>query len=430
MMNQDILDLEYKTLHVVMKMELDGVKIDVKKCKETLKQLKKFNEKLIRQIQAFTEDEINLESPPQLNKLLFETLQLQPEIDKVGKNGCYSTDKSHLKKLIDKHEIVPLLLDYRKTISLINFCKQLQNVNPITKRLHGQFNQSGTATGRFSCSKPNLQNIPNVKLNDGEINELIILESRFREMFIPKKGCQFICADYSQIEIRVVTDMSQDEYLLKAYTTKDTNGKNLDVHRLTASEVFNIKYSEVTDEQRSIAKSINFGLIYGKTAFGLSATLTEITGKHHSKEQAEVIMSKYFQRFSGVKTCLDSLIDFADTNGYSETIYGRRRPIPQLSSSKLSERNAGKRLAMNSPIQGTAADIIKMAMVACDEQIKTKNLKSKLVLQVHDELLFEVPDDEMEVMETLVKNTMENVVRLSIPLEVGLDKGHNWAMAH
>jgi len=429
-MNQDILDLEYKTLHVVMQMELDGVKIDLKKCKQTLKQLKKFNEKLIRQIQAFTEDEVNLESPPQLHKLLFETLQLQPKIEKVGKNGCYSTDKSHLKKLIDKHEIVPLLLDYRKTISLINFCKQLQNVNLATKRLHGQFNQTGTATGRFSCSKPNLQNIPNVKLKDGETNKLRILESRFREMFVPKRGCQFICADYSQIEIRVAAEMSQDPFLLKAYNETDSNGNKLDVHKLTASEVFEISYSEVTDEQRSIAKSINFGLIYGKTAFGLSATLTEITGKHHSKEQAEDIMSKYFQRFSGVKTCLDALIGFADKHGYSETLYGRRRPIPQLSSSKLSERNAGKRLAMNSPIQGTAADIIKMAMVACDEQIKIKNLKSKLVLQVHDELLFEVPDDEMVVMETLVKNTMENVVRLSIPLEVGLDKGHNWAMAH
>lgn len=429
-MNQDILDLEYKTLHVVMKMELDGVKIDTKKCKQTLKQLSKLNKTLIQQIQIFAEEEINLESPLQLHKLLFETLQLQPKVDKVGKNGCYSTDKSHLKKLTAQHEIVPLLLDYSKTKSLINFCKQLQNVNPVTKRLHGQFNQTGTATGRFSCSKPNLQNIPNPKLKKEEINELKILESKFREMFVPKRDCQFICADYSQIEIRVATEMSQDPFLLKAYNETDSSGNKLDVHKLTASETFGIPYSEVTDEQRSIAKSINFGLIYGKTAFGLSATLTEITGKHHSKEQAEVIMSKYFQRFNGVKTCLDGLIDFADKHGYSETIYGRRRPIPQLSSNKLSERNAGKRLAMNSPIQGTAADIIKMAMVACDKEISTRNLKSKLVLQVHDELLFEVPDEEMEVMEQLVRETMENVVRLSVPLEVGLDKGYNWAMAH
>jgi DNA polymerase-1 len=413
-----------------MKMELEGIKIHIKKCKQTLNQLKQLNQRITNQIRAFAKEEINLESPQQLHKLLFETLQLQPKTDNVGKNGCYSTDKSHLKKLADQHEIVPLLLDYRKTISLINFCKQLQNVNPITKRLHGQFNQIGTATGRFSCSKPNLQNIPNPKLKELETNELKILESKFREMFVPKRYCQFICADYSQIEIRVVTEMSLDPFLLKAYTTKDDKGENLDVHRLTASEVFNSPYSEVTDEQRSIAKSINFGLIYGKTAFGLSASLTEITGKHHSKEKAENIMSEYFKRFSGVKRCLIDLIDFADQHGYSETLYGRRRPIPQLSSSKLSEREAGKRLAMNSPIQGTAADIIKMAMVACDEQIMARNLKSRLVLQVHDELLFEVPNKEMKVMEQLVRDTMENVVRLSVPLEVGLDKGHNWAMAH
>lgn len=429
-MNQTLLDLEYQTLQVVMKMELQGVKIDVRKCKKTLKQLQQLNTSLTTQINEFSKDEANLKSPQQLHVLLFETLQIQPKTETVGKNGCYSVDKSHLRKLPGQHEIIQLLLDYRKTESLINFCKQLQQINPVTKRLHGQFNQIGTATGRFSCSKPNLQNIPNVKLKDGETSTLKILESKFREMFVPKRGCQFICADYSQIEIRVVTEMSQDEFLLKAYTTKDADGKNLDVHKLTASEVFNIEYSQVTDEQRSIAKSINFGLIYGKTAFGLSASLTEITGKAHSVEQAQEIMDRYFKRFSGVKSCLDSLIDFADTNGYSETIYGRRRPIQQLASSKLSERNAGKRLAMNSPIQGTAADIIKMAMVACDKQITAKNLKSKLVLQVHDELLFEVPDNEMKIMKALVKDTMENVVRISVPLEVGLDTGTNWAMAH
>ncbi|MBO3096810.1 hypothetical protein J4051_00910 [Gelidibacter sp. DF109] len=319
-MDQNILDLEYKTLHVVMKMELDGVKIDVKKCEQTLKELKKLREVFVEQINEFSKDEINLKSPQQLHKLLFETLQLQPKIDKVGKNGCYSTDKSHLRKLTDQHKIIQLLLDYRKTISLINFCKQLQNINPVTKRLHGQFNQIGTATGRFSCSKPNLQNIPNVKVKNGETNRLKILESLFREMFIPKRGCQFVCADYSQIEIRVVTEMSQDEFLLKAYTTKDQYGNNLDVHRLTAAEIFGIKYSEVVDEQRSIAKSINFGLIYGKTAFGLSASLTEITDKPHSVEQAQEIMSKYFERFSGVKRCLDDLINCADKHGYSETV--------------------------------------------------------------------------------------------------------------
>jgi DNA polymerase-1 len=423
-MNKAILDLEYKTLHVVMKMELSGVKIDLKKCEQTFDELKKLNELLSHEINEYSNGQINLNSPQQLHELLFETLKLKPEIDKVGNSGCYSTNKSHLNKLIKQHQIIQQILDYRKTVSLSNFCKQLKNVNPTTKRLHGQFNQIGTATGRFSCSKPNLQNIPNVKLKPNEKNELRILESRFREMFIPDVGCQFICADYSQIEIRVAAEMSQDEFLIKAYN------KDLDIHSLTASEVFEIEYSKVTNEQRSIAKSINFGLIYGKTAFGLSASLTEITGKHHSIESAENMMSQYFSRFKGVKKCLDDLVVSSDENGYSETIFGRRRPIPQLSSNKISVRSAGKRLAMNSPIQGTAADIIKMAMVACDEEIRSKKLKSKLVLQVHDELLFEVPNDEVQLMEALIKETMENVVRLSIPLEVGLEKGKNWAIAH
>lgn len=423
-MNKTILDLENKTLYVVMKMELEGVKIDIKKCRQTFKELEEINGLLSNRINEYSDEKVNLESSKQLHKLLFGELNLKPKIDKIGKNGCYSTDKSHLNKLIDQHEIIQLLLNYRKTNSLKNFCKQLMCIHPITKRLHGQFNQIGTSTGRFSCSNPNLQNIPNVKLKVDEEDPLRILESKFREMFIPKKGCQFICADYSQIEIRVAAEMSQDEFLLKAYN------EDLDIHTLTASEIFEVGYSNVTNEQRSIAKSINFGLIYGKTAFGLSASLTEITGKYHSIESAEDMMSKYFNRFKGVRKCLNDLVAYSDKYGYSETIFGRRRPIPQLSSNKISERNAGKRLAMNSPIQGTAADIIKMAMVACDMEIRANNLKSKLVLQVHDELLFEVPNDEMKIMEKLIKNTMEKVVNFSVPLEVGLDKGDNWAVAH
>lgn len=218
--------------------------------------------------------------------------------------------------------------------------------------------------------------------------------------------------------------MSQDPFLLKAYN------EGLDIHRLTASEVFNVKFSKVTDEQRSIAKSINFGLIYGKTAIGLSETLTEITGKLHTVEDSDLIMKNYFDRFSNVKVFLDDLINNADLNGYSSTLFGRRRPIPELASSKLSERSKGNRLAMNSPIQGTAADIIKMAMISCDNEIKKQKLKSKMILQVHDELLFEVPDNEIKIMERLIKFEMENVVRLSIPLEVDVKKGKSWALAH
>lgn len=211
---------------------------------------------------------------------------------------------------------------------------------------------------------------------------------------------------------------------MKAYN------EDLDIHILTASEIFQIKFNDVTDEQRSIAKSINFGLIYGKTSTGLAESLTEITKKTHSVEHAQKIMDDYFKRFSGVKSFLDGLIVHADKYGYSQTLYGRKRPIPELSSSKISERQKGKRLAMNSPIQGSAADIIKMAMIACDKALTKNNLKSKLVLQVHDELLFEVPNDEVPIMKKLVKFEMENVVKMSIPLEIGLATGKNWAMAH
>ncbi|WP_053004251.1 DNA polymerase [Flavobacterium sp. ABG] len=423
-MNDTIINIEHQLIPVLVKMELEGVKIDVKKLSNVELELNELSNSTKMQIQQLSNSEVNLKSSEQVSQLLFEDLKIQPKISKKSKSDYYSVDKSHLNKLLKDHEIIPLLLDYRKITSLLQFCDQLKEVNSKTKRLHGNFNQIGTATGRFSCSKPNLQNIPNVKVKAEEKNRLKVLESKFREVFIPENDCQFVGADYSQIELRAAAEMSQDPFLLKAYN------EDLDIHILTASEIFKVKFNEVSNEQRSIAKSINFGLIYGKTANGLAESLTEITKKSHSVEQAQKVMDDYFKRFSGVKSFLDGLIVFADKYGYSKTLYGRKRPIPELSSSKMSEREKGKRLAMNSPIQGSAADIIKMAMIACDRAIIEKNLKSKLVLQVHDELLFEVPDDEVSIMEKLVKNEMENAVKLSIPLKVELSIGKNWAMAH
>lgn len=421
-MNDTIINVEHQLISVLVKMELEGVKIDMKTLSSVELELNELNESVKIQIHHFTNSEINLNSSEQVSKLLFDDLKLEAKTKRKPNSNYYSVDKSHLNKLRKDHEIITLLLDYRKITSLLMFCNQLKVVNPKTKRLHGNFNQIGTATGRFSCSNPNLQNIPNVK---GEkTNRLKELESKFREVFIPKNGCQFIGADYSQIELRVTAEMSQDAFLLNAYN------RNIDVHILTASKIFEIKFSDVTDEQRSIAKSINFGLIYGKTASGLAESLTEITKKAHSVEQAQKIMDDYFKEFSGVKSFLEGLIAFADDFGYSKTLYGRTRPIPELSSSRLTERQKGKRLAMNSPIQGSAADIIKMAMIACDTAITKKNLKSKLVLQVHDELLFEVPKDEIPIMEKLIKHEMENVVNLSIPLEISLKTGQNWSLSH
>ncbi len=420
----EILKLEHALIPVVTKMELTGVKIDQKLLQQTQYDLLKLQTQYIDNIQSYTEDQFNINSNEQLSTLLFETLSITPKVENVGKNGCYSVDKAHLNKLIVEHPIIEQLLNYRKATSLLKFCNNLSKTHPKTGRLHASFNQIGTETGRFSSSKPNLQNIPSRKVEEDEQDPLKILESNFRKVFVPKKGCQFIGADYSQVELRVMTEYSRDLFLLKAYS------EGLDIHKLTASRVFDIAFDKVDPQQRGVAKTINFGLIYGSTEFGLAESLTQITGKLHSVQDAQKIMNSYFEEFSGVKTCLDNLVHQADERGYSTTLFGRKRPLPKLKSNNTKERESGKRMAMNSPIQGTAADIIKIAMIKCDKAIKQKNLKSKMILQVHDELLFEVPNEEVQQMETLVKNTMENAVQLSIPLEVDLQTGANWAEVH
>lgn len=418
--------LEHDLIRVLAKIELNGVKIDIKKLTDVEHQLSNRQQTVTEKITEIAGTEINLNSNEQLSTLLFETLELQPKVTSKGKSGLISVNKSHLEKLKDDHKIIPLLLDYRKINTLLSFCNQLKEVHPKTKRLHCNLNQTGTATGRFSCSDPNLQNIPNVKLKDreNETDEIKILGSELREIFIAEKGCLLIGADYSQIELRMMAEMSQDSFLIHAYN------KGIDIHILTASKVFNCKVSEVTEEQRKIAKTINFGLIYGMSAVGLAESLTAITKKHHSKEDAEKMMSDYFAQFKGVKSCLEGLVDYADQYGHSKTLFGRTRPIPELASNDLRIREKGKRLAMNSPVQGSAADIIKMAMVNCDKAISARGLQSKMILQIHDELLFEVPENEIDIMEELIKHEMENVVRLSIPLTIELGKGNNWAMAH
>lgn len=418
--------LEHDLIRVLAKIECNGVKIDIKKLNGVEQQLLTRLQTTTEKITGIAGTEINLNSNEQLSTLLFETLELQLKVTSKGKLGLISVDKSHLTKLKDDHEVIPLILDYRKINSLLKFCNQLKELHQKTGRLHCNLNQIGTATGRFSCSDPNLQNIPNVKLKDkdNETDELKIIASKFREVFIAEKGCALIGADYSQIELRMMTEMSQDSFLLEAYN------KDIDIHKLTASKVFNCKVSEVTEEQRKIAKTINFGLIYGMSAVGLAESLTAITNKHHSKEDAEKMMAEYFNQFQGVKSCLEGLVEYADHYGYSKTLFGRTRPIPELASNDMKIREKGKRLAMNSPVQGSAADIIKMAMVNCDKAIAEKGLQSKMILQIHDELLFEVPENEVEIMEKLIRDEMENVVRLSIPLIIELGKGANWAEAH
>ncbi|WP_228853068.1 DNA polymerase [Aegicerativicinus sediminis] len=416
-------DLERKLVEVVTKMEFVGICIDAKLRNQCKVELESLRDELLQQISTFTTGDFNINSTKDLSGLLFGTLGITPKIEKSNNSGNYPVDKIHLLKLVEQHEIIPFILKYRKVCALLKFCTQLEKVNPVTNRLHTQFNQIGTDTGRFSSSKPNLQNIPNPKSKNPD-DRLLTIEGEFRQMFIPKNGWLFVCADYSQIELRIMAHYSQDPFLLKAYEL------NQDLHKLTASQIYNVKFDQVTDQQRNIAKSINFGLIYGKTAYGLAPDLTRITGNHHTHEEAQKIIDAYFEKLPAVKNCLNSFIDQADNLGYSETYLGRRRPIPQLASNKTSEREAGKRIAMNTPIQGTAADIIKMAMVKCDDAIKKEGLKAKLLLTVHDELLFEAPKSEQQEMEQLVRENMENAAKLLVQLKVDLKTGNNWAEVH
>ena len=275
-------------------------------------------------------------------------------------------------------------------------------------RIHSTFNQTITATGRISSTEPNLQNIP-IRM---ELGRLI------RKVFIPEDGFVFVDADYSQIELRVLAHMSGDEKLIEAYREAQ------DIHRITASQVFHIPFDEVTDLQRRNAKAVNFGIVYGISSFGLSQDLSI------SKKEAAEYIERYFETYPKIKTFLDGLVEDAKKNGYVTTMFGRRRPVPELSSSNFMQRSFGERVAMNAPIQGTAADIIKLAMINVYNALKEHNLRSRLILQVHDELLVETAEDEVETVKQIMLDGMKNAVSLKVPLEVDLKEGKDWLEAH
>ena len=278
----------------------------------------------------------------------------------------------------------------------------------LLKRIHGKFNQTITATGRISSTDPNLQNIP-VRTELGR---------ELRRVFVPKEGSKFVDADYSQIELRVLAHVSGDENLIRAYNSAE------DIHAITASEVFHVPLEEVTPQLRRNAKAVNFGIVYGISSFGLSQGLS-IT----RKEAAEFI-EQYFRTFPGIKAFLDSAVAGAKEKGYSETLYGRRRPIPELKESNFMRRSFGERVAMNAPIQGTAADIIKIAMVGVDRSLRAKNLKSRLVLQVHDELLVEADEDEIGQVQEIIRREMEGAADMKVRLEIDMHTGNSWYEAH
>ena len=397
-------DLEMPLVSILAQMEQDGIKLDLKLLKNLALDIQHRLIKLISDIYEVSGTQFNINSPKQLGQVLFEKLGL-PVVKKT-KTGP-STDEEVLKRLSDKHALPVLLLEYRQLTKLKNtYVDALPKlVDPSTGRVHTSFNQTGTETGRLSSSNPNLQNIP-IKTDIG---------SKIRQAIITSGGenCLLSC-DYSQIELRVLAHLSGDNTLVEAF------GRNQDVHRLTASLIYNLPESKVKEQMREVAKRVNFGIIYGQSAYGLSKDLDI------SVNQAQDFIDAYFLRYPKVREYIDSQIKKAQTEGFVTTLLGRRRYIPEINNKNMGLRQFAQRQAVNTPIQGTASDLIKLAMIKIFAQIKNKSLKAKMILQIHDELVFDLPISELNMLAGLVKAEMENVMKLEVPIKVDMKKGANW----
>ena len=394
--------IEMPLTYVLYDMEREGVLVKPEELKAYGEALACRISELEQQIYQGAGEEFNINSPKQLGEVLFEKLGLPG--GKKTKTG-YSTAADVLEKLAVDYPLVADVLEYRGLAKLKStYADGLSAYIREDQRIHTTFNQTITATGRISSTEPNLQNIP-MRTELGR---------KIRKVFIPKPGCCFTDADYSQIELRILAHMSEDEQLIEAYRM------HADIHRTTASQVFHIPFDEVTDLQRRNAKAVNFGIVYGISSFGLSQDLS-IT----RKEAAEYI-DQYFKTYPGVKHFLDRSVSEAKENGYVTTMFGRRRPVPELNSSNFMQRSFGERVAMNSPIQGTAADIIKIAMIRVYRRLKEEGLKSRLILQIHDELLIETREEETSQVMRILEEEMTHAAELSVKLEVDLHTGRNW----
>lgn len=399
-------EIEMPLVFVLADMEKEGVRAEKAELESYGAQLTGRIAELETSIYEKAGETFNINSPKQLGVILFEKLQMPN--GKKTKTG-YSTAADVLERLAPDYPIVSEILEYRQLTKLKStYADGLALCIAPDGRIHSTFNQTITATGRISSTEPNLQNIP-IRM---ELGRLI------RKVFVPKDGYVFIDADYSQIELRVLAHMSGDQNLIAAYQHAE------DIHRITASQVFHTPLEEVTDLQRRNAKAVNFGIVYGISSFGLSQDLS-ITRK-----EAEGYIASYFETYPGIKIFLDRLVTDAKEKGYAETMFGRRRPVPELSSSNFMQRSFGERIAMNSPIQGTAADIIKIAMIRVKQRLDREQLKSKLILQVHDELLIEAAADEEEYVKTLLAEEMRHAADLAVTLEVDVQSGKNWFEAH
>ena len=396
-------NIDMPTIEVLAEMQWNGMYLDVNELDNYGDMLKTRLNSLTEEIYQLSGQEFNINSPKQLGEVLFEKLKL-PVIKKT-KSG-YSTDVDVLEKLVEEHPVIEKLLEYRQLMKLNSTYVEGMKVyvNPKTKRIHSFFHQTITATGRISSTEPNLQNIPT----------RFELGKQLRKVFRPAENCVYIDADYSQIELRVLAHISNDEHMIQAFK----NGE--DIHKQAASKVFNIPIDEVTKEQRSSAKAVNFGIVYGISDFGLGEQL------HIPRKKAKQYIEQYLQMYSGIKKFMNDIVETAKEKGYVETEFKRRRYIPELKSNNYMVRQFGQRVAMNTPIQGTAADIMKIAMINVLKEIKTRNLKSKVVLQVHDEMMIEAPLEEAEEIKKILKDKMENAVKLNVPLVAEISEADNW----
>lgn len=397
-------EIEIPLIPVLSSMERFGIKVDLSYISFLSKEWEEKLTKLEEEIYQLAGIRFNINSPKQLSEILFERLKLPT--GKKGKTG-YSTSQETLQGLIGIHPIARKILEYREFYKLkSSYVDSIPNlVNPRTQRLHSSFNPTGTSTGRLSSSEPNLQNIP-IRSEEGK---------KIRRAFIPEDGWYFLSLDYSQIELRILAYFSSEEKLIKAFL----EGK--DIHRRTAGEIFGIPEEEIDDNLRAKAKAVNFGIIYGITAKGLSET----TGL--SVEECEKFIETYFQHYPKVYEYIERSLKDAREKGYVKTLFGRKRYLPEINSANRQLRQLSERIAINSPIQGTSADIIKLSMIEIYKEIEKRNLRSRIILQIHDELILEVPEEEIEFVGNMAKRKMEDVVHLTVPLKVEISIGKNWA---
>ena len=411
---QELYDtMEEPLVSVLSGMETEGVRIDTVQLRKYAAALSSEMIEIQEKIRQTAEDPaLNIMSPKQIGILLFEKLNIDPKVKpKAGVRYSYPTDEDTLNGLADKHPVVNDILEYRGLKKLLStYIEPLPNyISPATGRIHTTFNQALTATGRLSSSKPNLQNIP-IRTERGK---------EIRKAFVPSRpDGVIVSADYSQIELRIMAHLSCDTHLINAFR----NGQ--DVHAITASKIFGVDLEEVTPDQRRIAKTANFGIMYGISSFGLAQRLKIGRG------EAKKIIEDYFANFPAISSFIEDTLTSARETGYVETIFGRRRYLPDINSKNGTVRSIAERTAVNAPIQGTSADIIKLAMINADRRIRQEGLESRMILQIHDELVFDAVASEVERLEQIVTEEMENVTRLSVPLTVDCNHGSNWLEAH